>query len=266
MANMSWTADAHATTMNRCPPRGARSSRLYRGIAGVVFVILWLVAGYIVKATIPGFLVLGVAAYAIFHVAVRKFPVHTLLVRDSEFFGRAWKRNVCVAASFVLVPALMTLQSLSSGHWIDNSWAVLLIVTTLLAAYVALRRLLASVLVAALVVISASWMLAPQLATARHGDPQLLSLAATEEASGGLAGYHDLLLAEVDSHAEEPVRLASLGAVAGTPMEIGSITKAMTGLVIADAVERGEVQLSSPVSTYLPSSLGHPPGSCRCRS
>jgi CubicO group peptidase (beta-lactamase class C family) len=43
-------------------------------------------------------------------------------------------------------------------------------------------------------------------------------------------------------------------------MEVGSVTKAMTGLVIADAVSRGEVRMDVPVSTYLPQLTGSPAG------
>ena len=37
------------------------------------------------------------------------------------------------------------------------------------------------------------------------------------------------------------------------------MTKAMTGLVIADAVRRGEIRMDAPVATYLPQLLAHPP-------
>ena len=38
------------------------------------------------------------------------------------------------------------------------------------------------------------------------------------------------------------------------------MTKAMTGLVIADAVRRGEVRMDAPVATYLPQLEGSPAG------
>jgi len=41
-------------------------------------------------------------------------------------------------------------------------------------------------------------------------------------------------------------------------MEIGSITKALTGLVIADSVNRRELDLDFPISTYLPQLVGFP--------
>ena len=41
---------------------------------------------------------------------------------------------------------------------------------------------------------------------------------------------------------------------------MGSITKALTGLVIADSVQRGEIRLDAPVSSYLSQLRGDPAG------
>ena len=45
-----------------------------------------------------------------------------------------------------------------------------------------------------------------------------------------------------------------------TPMEIGSITKTFTGQLLADAIARGEVKASDPLSTHLPELVGTPAG------
>ena len=45
---------------------------------------------------------------------------------------------------------------------------------------------------------------------------------------------------------------------ADTVFEIGSITKVFTALLLADAVERGEVSLADPVSRYLPATVKVP--------
>ena len=45
---------------------------------------------------------------------------------------------------------------------------------------------------------------------------------------------------------------------ADTVFEIGSITKVFTSLLLSDAVERGEVSLSDPVSRYLPATVKVP--------
>jgi hypothetical protein len=54
-----------------------------------------------------------------------------------------------------------------------------------------------------------------------------------------------------------------LGA-ATTTMEIGSITKALTGLVIADSVKRRELDLDFPISTSCRSLSAFPPAKLRC--
>ncbi len=43
-----------------------------------------------------------------------------------------------------------------------------------------------------------------------------------------------------------------------TIYEIGSITKLFVGVLLADAVKRGEVKLDDPISKYLPASVKMP--------
>ena len=50
-----------------------------------------------------------------------------------------------------------------------------------------------------------------------------------------------------------------------TPYELGSITKTFTGALLADAVDRGEVTLLDPVSTYLPELAATPAGASTLR-
>jgi CubicO group peptidase (beta-lactamase class C family) len=102
--------------------------------------------------------------------------------------------------------------------------------------------------------------LSPNLAGARNGDRTVLARLDQQAGMGMLAGYHDVAVAEVDLNAAQPVRLAGIGADDTTPMEVGSLTKAMTGLVIADAVRRGEIRMDAPVATYLPQLKGSPAG------
>ena len=234
-------------------------------IAAVALVAVWVTAGVAFGATIPEFVLLGVAAYAVFHLGARRLSLISLAAPDSSFFGRRWKRYASMAAALVLVPGLMAQQTIASGHWVDGSWAVLLMAGALTGGYLILRRLLATLVVAALVVLGTSWALAPSLASERQGDPVLLSELTAEEQAGALDGYRGLLVAEVTPGADRPVRVAGLGIADDTPIEVGSMTKAMTGLVIADSVRRGELDLSSPVSAYLPGLGGSPAGEVTMR-
>ena len=81
-----------------------------------------------------------------------------------SIFGRRWKRYTSVGAALILAPAVMAFQTLSSGHWVDGSWAVLLMAGALVGGYLVLRRLLATLVVAALFVLGTSGALAPSLA------------------------------------------------------------------------------------------------------
>lgn len=56
----------------------------------------------------------------------------------------------------------------------------------------------------------------------------------------------------IDLGTNPPVRTAYLGADETTRFEIGSVTKALTGLLLADAVDRGEVTLETRISDVLP--------------
>ena len=65
----------------------------------------------------------------------------------------------------------------------------------------------------------------------------------------------------------EGARHAGIGTAASgqqytstTPMEIGSITKTFAGQLLADAIARGEVKASDPLSTHLPELAGTPAG------
>ena len=178
-------------------------------------------------------------------------------------FARRWPGKVLVAAVLIAIPATMVLLSLSGGRYgryADDSWKALLMLVVLASCYLVTRRLVLTVLIGAVTVMVAASVLAPNLASTRNGDSTVLAHLDNQASMGMLAGYHNVAVAEVDLDATQPVRLAGIGADDTTPMEIGSMTKALTGLVIADAVRRGEIRMDSPVSTYLPELKGSPSG------
>lgn len=96
-----------------------------------------------------------------------------------------------------------------------------------------------------------------QLAPRSSGDHQLdTDFRATLESDRGLASV------EVARLRDGQVTYAGLAPdgtdspTPQTPFELGSVTKTMTGLLLADAVERGEMRLDAPVSDYLPELVG----------
>ena len=173
--------------------------------------------------------------------------------------------KLLVAAVLVALPAAMVLSSVGGGRYgryADDSWKALLMLVVLAGDLPRLPspRLL-TVLVGAATVALASWVMSPNLADDPQRRRQRFWRILDQQAGRGiLAGYHDVAVAEVDLDAAQPVRLAGIGADDTTPMEVGSMTKAMTGLVIADAVRRGEIRMDAPVATYLPQLKGSPAG------
>lgn len=95
----------------------------------------------------------------------------------------------------------------------------------------------------------------PRLTAQQTGDADLA--AAVRAAVGDPTGHRGLAVARVDGGG---VRTAGLGdrdrngapVTAGTPFEIGSVTKALTGMLLAERVAAGAVRPDDPLSTALP--------------
>ena len=230
---------------------------------GIGFVALWLVLGFLLDLDSVGVVLLGALLLAAFQTLVRRRPLRSLLLRDTASFAHGWAGKLLVAAVLVAIPSIMVLASISGGRYgryADDSWKALLMLVVLAGSYLASRRLVLTVLIGAVTVAVVSWALSPDLAGTRNGDPTVLAHIDQQAQMGMLASSHAVAVAEIDLEATQPVRLAGIGADDTTPMEVGSMTKAMTGLVIADAVRRGEVRMDAPVATYLPQLEGSAAG------
>ncbi|MEC5182975.1 CubicO group peptidase (beta-lactamase class C family) [Cryobacterium sp. MP_3.1] len=103
---------------------------------------------------------------------------------------------------------------------------------------------------AALAVIAVGVLAAPRpptLSTTVTGDVELARSLANGAAIE--PGARDTLVTAVID--PDGVTYAGLGADETTEFEIGSITKTFTALLLAQAVDRGEVTLTDPVGDYL---------------
>ncbi|MBM7503078.1 serine hydrolase domain-containing protein [Agromyces aurantiacus] len=76
------------------------------------------------------------------------------------------------------------------------------------------------------------------------GDEQLLEIAREDYTDAG----DQVAMAVVDG---DEVRTAFVSADASTRFELGSATRGLTGLLLADSIERGEVSLDDTVGEYL---------------
>src|SRR4051794_17423216 len=182
------------------PPRSGRLApggrrRMVEVVAGIGLVAVWLVLGSLLGLGFVSVVLLGVLLLAVFQTLVRRRPLRSLLVRDTASFAHAWAGKLLIAAVLVAIPATMVLVSLSGGRYgryADDTWKALLMLVVLAGSYFASRRLVLTVLVGAVTVAVVSWVLAPNLAEARNGDPTVLAHLDQQAGWGMLAGYHDV--------------------------------------------------------------------------
>jgi len=93
------------------------------------------------------------------------------------------------------------------------------------------------------------------------GDPELA--AELRAHAGKRAGSVAVAVVEVGTAPR--IRTAFLDADAGTRFEIGSVTKGLTGMLLADAIERGELSLATEVGAIVPRCAGTAFGSVSAR-
>ena len=87
---------------------------------------------------------------------------------------------------------------------------------------------------------------------------QVISLLPDDYQARGI--HVSVITAEGARHAGIGTAASGQQYTSTTPMEIGSITKTFSGQLLADAVARGEVKASDPLSTHLPELAGTPAG------
>lgn len=176
--------------------------------------------------------------------------------RDATTFALRWPGKALVVAALVLVPAALLVVSILRGSYTDYSWRAIEMLLVLLLVYLLSRRLLLTLAIATIVVVVTSLAIFPVVSSAPTGNGTLLEQLENEAKAGTLVGFHYVAVGVVDLSSPETLSFAGLGADASTRMEVGSLTKAMTGLVIADSVARGELRMDEAVSTYLPQLKG----------
>lgn len=111
---------------------------------------------------------------------------------------------------------------------------------------------LAGTVLLALIATLGSLAARPRLANTRTGDRAILT------ALGSPEGFNELAAVLVEKG--RPARYAGIGADEHRQFETGSNGKTMTGMLLADAVARGEIALEDRLDRWLPEVAGAPVG------
>lgn len=132
------------------------------------------------------------------------------------------------------------------------------------------KAVAASALAGLVAFVLAAWV-GPQpmhLGFQTSGDGELAGLVRASLGADGshesTAGYHGIAVVTVTGNQTRWAGLGNRGdgqaPTNTTTFELGSITKLFTGLMLADAVDRGEVKLDDTLGRYLPPLSGTPAG------
>ncbi len=121
------------------------------------------------------------------------------------------------------------------------------------------RVVAATVLAAALAVLGITMPWTPSLSAATAGDEALA--ARVRAAAGSGTGFRSLAVAEVTRDGATYAAVGDAGPGRGPisptdPVELGSITKTFDGLLLADAIARGEVAATDTLGDHLPELAG----------
>lgn len=260
---MSKTANSGPPPTAATAPSGGSGPRrlAMRASAPMGSFLAWL-ALLIYRPEVPpaSGLLVAVVVFVVLDVAVRRRAPRTIWIPDSQAPGWNWSGKMLVGAVLIIIPTLVLFQSHRLDRYVADSWTAALMACALLAGYALWRRAIVAIVAAALTVIVTTAALSPELSEVTNGDAALVAQLHAQRDRGALTGLANMSIALVDPDAPVSARSAGLGTSAQTPFEVGSITKAMTGLVLADAVRRHEVRLDVPVSHYLPQLAGSPGG------
>ena len=193
-ATLNQLPDTPTSPSSDQPPPSGRATpgdrRRVEVVIGIGLVVLWAVSSLLLELGWVGVVLLGALLLAAFHTLVQRRPWRVLLLRDTASFAHGWAGKLLVAAVLVAVPVAMVLTSVGGGRYgryDDDSWKALLMLVVLAGSYAASRRLVLTVLIGAVTVAVVSWVLSPDLAVARNGDPTVLAHL-DQQARQGLAG------------------------------------------------------------------------------
>lgn len=118
---MTRVAGPQTTSTRTTQHRGLDASRRRRLVEAVTFVAVWMAAGYLLRLSANGYLLLGVPLTAAFQLLVRRRPLRELFAGNTSRFALT-PRGVALAAVLAVVPGYYATQALLASDWMLLGW------------------------------------------------------------------------------------------------------------------------------------------------
>ena len=115
--------DSPQTTTSTTSTRAGSgdTSRRRRIVEAVAFVAVWVAAGYLLRLSANGYLLLGVPLTAAFQLLVRRRPLRELFAGNTSRFALS-RRGAAMAAVLAAVPGYYAMHALAAGDWTLLCW------------------------------------------------------------------------------------------------------------------------------------------------
>ena len=113
--------DSPRTATSTASRQGGDSSRRRRIVEAVAFVAVWAAAGYLLRLSANGYLLLGVPLTAAFQLLVRRRPLRELFAGNTSRFALS-RRGAVMAAVLATVSGYHAMHALAAGDWTLLGW------------------------------------------------------------------------------------------------------------------------------------------------
>src|SRR5688572_29046529 len=103
------------------PQSRAVTSRRRRVIEAVAFVTAWVTAGYVLRLSSNGYLLLGIPLTAAFQLLVRRRPLRELFAAGTPRFALT-RQGAASAGVLAIAPGYYATQAVTAGDWTTFGW------------------------------------------------------------------------------------------------------------------------------------------------
>ena len=120
---------AHVTSGQR-----PDTSQRRRAIEAVAFVATWVTAGYLLRLSSNGYLLLGIPLTAAFQLGVRRRPLRELFASGTTRFALD-RKGGAMATVLAITPGYYAAQAFTSGDWTTFGWYLAAVAGAVAAAF-----------------------------------------------------------------------------------------------------------------------------------